>query len=135
MTVSDPFAPSFFTALTIAHILAYYKYTDTLWKPLEPILSLSGAAQPFKAYVNFIAASAALSASTRSTVLPQPLEPVSPPNHKESQLLAPYRSLYARKRDKGYIPRPKNAFMVYRSHFIEMQKISGNVERNHRHIS
>jgi hypothetical protein len=115
MTVSHPFVPSFLL--------------------LEPSLSLSGVTQPSKAYMNFITAGAALPASTRSTVSPQPLEPVSPPNHKESQLLAPYRSLYARKRDKGYIPRPKNAFMVYRSHFIEMQKLSGSVERSHRHIS
>ncbi|TFK57695.1 hypothetical protein OE88DRAFT_1615644, partial [Heliocybe sulcata] len=33
------------------------------------------------------------------------------------------------------IPRPSNAFMIFRSHFCATQIVTSTVERDHRHIS
>ncbi|KAF8446342.1 RNA dependent RNA polymerase-domain-containing protein [Boletus edulis BED1] len=40
-----------------------------------------------------------------------------------------------RNRDPNYIPRPRNAFMLFRSAFAAAQKITANIERDNRHIT
>lgn len=41
----------------------------------------------------------------------------------------------SRKQPVGHIPRPKNAFILFRCDFVREQKIPETVERNHRNIS
>lgn len=47
----------------------------------------------------------------------------------------PTRSSHAKKRDASYIPRPPNAFILFRSSFIRSQQVTGNVEGNHSNLS
>ncbi|CAE6458969.1 unnamed protein product [Rhizoctonia solani] len=42
---------------------------------------------------------------------------------------------HSRKRPAGHIPRPRNAFILFRSHHVAAQLIPGKVENDHRHIS
>ncbi|KAI0719118.1 hypothetical protein C8T65DRAFT_636841 [Cerioporus squamosus] len=61
---------------------------------------------------------------------PSPLPP-SPIRSLPAQ-----RSSHSRKRDPDYVPRPPNAFMIFRSEFWNMEKIKDTViERDHRQIS
>lgn len=41
------------------------------------------------------------------------------------------RTSHGKKRDASYIPRPPNAFILFRSSFIRSQRVPGNVEGNH----
>ncbi|RPD60362.1 hypothetical protein L227DRAFT_563598 [Lentinus tigrinus ALCF2SS1-6] len=56
----------------------------------------------------------------------------SPPG---TPMLAPTRSSHAKKRDASYIPRPPNAFILFRSSFIRAQRIPGEIEGNHSALS
>ncbi|KAH9887952.1 hypothetical protein C8Q73DRAFT_655792 [Cubamyces lactineus] len=56
----------------------------------------------------------------------------SPP---ESPTFAPARPSHAKKRDASYIPRPPNAFILFRSSFIRAQHIPGQIEGNHSALS
>jgi hypothetical protein len=40
-----------------------------------------------------------------------------------------------RERDASYVPRPPNAFILFRSSFIKSQRVSGRVEGNHSTLS
>lgn len=42
---------------------------------------------------------------------------------------------HGKKRDASYIPRPPNAFILFRSSFIRIQQVPGNVEGNHSTLS
>ncbi|KAK2462625.1 hypothetical protein APHAL10511_005358 [Amanita phalloides] len=42
---------------------------------------------------------------------------------------------HGKKRDASYIPRPPNAFILFRSSFIRSQRVPGNVEGNHSTLS
>ncbi|CAE6488424.1 unnamed protein product [Rhizoctonia solani] len=57
---------------------------------------------------------------------PTPASPTPEPAAKKS---------HGRKRPPGYIPRPRNAFILFRSHYVAAQLIPGKVENDHRHIS
>lgn len=71
----------------------------------------------------------------------------SSPSYAESPELPPspdsessLPELYSRKpatrlRSGNRVPRPRNAFMIFRSEFWAGEKISSSVERDHRHIS
>lgn len=48
---------------------------------------------------------------------------------------APRRSTHGRKRGKDHIPRPPNAFILFRSSFIKSQHVSSEVETNHSTLS
>ncbi|EEB91736.1 hypothetical protein MPER_09858 [Moniliophthora perniciosa FA553] len=52
----------------------------------------------------------------------------------QASLLPPPEDLEGHGGD-GYIPRPPNAFILFRSSFIRSQKISGKVEGNHSTLS
>ncbi|KAF8638689.1 hypothetical protein AX17_002011 [Amanita inopinata Kibby_2008] len=45
------------------------------------------------------------------------------------------RSSHSKKRDASYIPRPPNAFILFRSFFIRSQQVPGKVEGNHSTLS
>ncbi|KAL4260213.1 SRY-related HMG-box transcription factor [Pleurotus pulmonarius] len=47
----------------------------------------------------------------------------------------PLKPKGGRSRSPGHIPRPRNSFMIYRSHCLEQKKIDVNVEHDHRIIS
>lgn len=42
---------------------------------------------------------------------------------------------HSKKRDASYIPRPPNAFILFRSSFIKSQQVPGKVEGNHSTLS
>ncbi|EMD32249.1 hypothetical protein CERSUDRAFT_118952, partial [Gelatoporia subvermispora B] len=52
-----------------------------------------------------------------------------------SPVLGPTRISHAKKRDASYIPRPPNAFILFRSSFIRAQHIPGKIEGNHSALS
>ena len=47
----------------------------------------------------------------------------------------PRRSTHSRKRGEDHIPRPPNAFILFRSSFIKSQHVSSEVETNHSTLS
>ncbi|RPD58439.1 HMG-box, partial [Lentinus tigrinus ALCF2SS1-6] len=60
----------------------------------------------------------------------------SPPLRPSSiRSLPTQRSSHSRKRDPDYVPRPPNAFMIFRSELWSKEKIKATVERDHRQIS
>lgn len=56
----------------------------------------------------------------------------SPPT---SPTFGPARVAHSKKRDASYIPRPPNAFILFRSSFIRAQHIPGKIEGNHSALS
>ncbi|KAA1468396.1 hypothetical protein DENSPDRAFT_833677 [Dentipellis sp. KUC8613] len=42
---------------------------------------------------------------------------------------------HGRRHKEGHVPRPPNAFMIFRSHFWSKQKVTKTTEKDHRHIS
>lgn len=48
---------------------------------------------------------------------------------------SPRRSTHSRKRGEDHIPRPPNAFILFRSSFIKSQHVSSEVETNHSTLS
>jgi hypothetical protein len=50
-------------------------------------------------------------------------------------IIAAPKSSHARKRDAGHIPRPPNAFILFRSSFIKSESVPGNIEGNHSTLS
>ncbi|KAF4564963.1 hypothetical protein EYR40_011136 [Pleurotus pulmonarius] len=63
----------------------------------------------------------------------------SPAIEDESQVASsswmPRPSSHGKKRDASYIPRPPNAFILFRSSFIRSQQVPGKVEGNHSTLS
>jgi len=47
----------------------------------------------------------------------------------------PERTSHSKKRDASYIPRPPNAFILFRSSFIRSQQVPEKVEGNHSTLS
>jgi HMG (high mobility group) box len=47
----------------------------------------------------------------------------------------PAKKSHARKQPEGHIPRPRNAFILFRSDFVAQKKIPASVEPDHRNIS
>ncbi|KAI0338069.1 hypothetical protein BDW22DRAFT_1423288 [Trametopsis cervina] len=47
----------------------------------------------------------------------------------------PTKTSHAKKKDESYIPRPPNAFILFRSSFIKAQHIPEKIEGNHSHLS
>lgn len=82
-------------------------------------------------------------ASSESTTSSQP-SPTYDPLHNGSEYLSSPTSTYTstlrvpsstRPRPANYVPRPRNAFMIFRSEFWANDKISRTIEHDHRHIS
>ncbi|KDQ54902.1 hypothetical protein JAAARDRAFT_196285 [Jaapia argillacea MUCL 33604] len=85
--------------------------------------STSSPASPSDTYVPALSPSA--QSSTSSSPSSSPLSPA----------YVARGSSHSRKRKEGHIPRPPNAFMIFRSWFWQKQKVTSTVERDHRHIS
>ncbi|KAF9021236.1 HMG-box [Hymenopellis radicata] len=47
----------------------------------------------------------------------------------------PTKKSHARKRPPGHVPRPRNAFILFRCDFVRQQTIPHSVERDHRNLS
>ncbi|CDO70921.1 hypothetical protein BN946_scf184829.g29 [Trametes cinnabarina] len=82
--------------------------------------------------------------ATPNAQLPPADETGEPEVDPESPLLSPsprhstfpgQRSSHSRKKKPGHIPRPPNAFMIFRSELWTKEKIKSTVERDHRQIS
>ncbi|PIL30883.1 transcription factor [Ganoderma sinense ZZ0214-1] len=72
---------------------------------------------------------------TRDPPLPL-VDPQSPhPSLLSCSGSSPTRSSHSRKKKPGHIPRPPNAFLIFRSELWNKEKIKGSVERDHRQIS
>lgn len=54
---------------------------------------------------------------------------------QETVVLDLPRASHAKKRDASYIPRPPNAFILFRSSFIRGGRIPGEIEGNHSALS
>src|SRR5271169_6356719 len=63
-----------------------------------------------------------------------PFSPPSSPLFADSPPMGS-RGPHIKKRDASYIPRPPNAFILFRSSFIRSQQIPGKVEGNHSTLS
>ena len=64
------------------------------------------------------------------------LDPRSPsPSSPVCPAPCPPRSSHTRKKKPGHIPRPPNAFLIFRSELWNKEKIKSTVERDHRQIS
>ncbi|KAI0638968.1 hypothetical protein C8Q77DRAFT_1069169 [Trametes polyzona] len=64
------------------------------------------------------------------------VDPESPPSSPEQLAVdASQRTSHSRKKKPGHIPRPPNAFMIFRSDLWNKEKIKSTVERDHRQIS
>ncbi|KAJ6573972.1 hypothetical protein DFH09DRAFT_384471 [Mycena vulgaris] len=62
--------------------------------------------------------------------------PSTPSSDVEEPSIPPPKAVANRRgRPANHVPRPRNAFMIFRSEFWAKQKISKNVEVDHRHIS
>ncbi|KAJ7227060.1 hypothetical protein GGX14DRAFT_510556 [Mycena pura] len=71
-----------------------------------------------------------------------PVSPVSPCNsfifadeYTPSTGVPARRSVHTRKKSDNHIPRPPNAFILFRSSFIKSQRVSTEVETNHSTLS
>ena len=78
---------------------------------------------------------------TSFEVLPEPSTfsspPASPSYPEDNPASSPTNSRvsHGKKRDASYIPRPPNAFILFRSSFIKSQQVPGKVEGNHSTLS
>ncbi|KAG6867577.1 hypothetical protein C0993_000972 [Termitomyces sp. T159_Od127] len=63
------------------------------------------------------------------------MESADSPVRDNSPPPTPQRTSHNKRRDASYIPRPPNAFILFRSSFIRDQKISNKVEGNHSKLS
>ncbi|KAF8968528.1 high mobility group box domain-containing protein, partial [Flammula alnicola] len=63
--------------------------------------------------------------STSKLVLPEPTYSLPDPSKKS----------HARKQPLGHVPRPRNAFILFRCDFVRQKKIPEAVENDHRNIS
>lgn len=61
--------------------------------------------------------------------------PQSPLTPTEGASIPHPRGSHGKKRDASYIPRPPNAFILFRSSFIRSQQVPGKVEGNHSTLS
>ncbi|KIJ59979.1 hypothetical protein HYDPIDRAFT_117889 [Hydnomerulius pinastri MD-312] len=68
---------------------------------------------------------------------PIPVSPVEFTEALETQVTfqGPERTSHGKKRDASYIPRPPNAFILFRSSFIRSQQVPEKVEGNHSTLS
>ncbi|KAF5319599.1 hypothetical protein D9619_008358 [Psilocybe cf. subviscida] len=82
--------------------------------------------------------------STSSLTTHHPSSPLGRATPVQSKLVLPVpiytpvdhtKKSHARKQPAGHIPRPRNAFILFRCNFVDQDKIPASVERDHRNIS
>ena len=62
-----------------------------------------------------------------STLFPPSSTPAPPPTRR--------RCPPGKRRSQGYIPRPPNAFMLFRADFVRQKHVPGSIETNHGSLS
>jgi HMG (high mobility group) box len=72
-----------------------------------------------------------INSDPRSSILPNP----APIDDAQQALGPPAKKSHARRQPEGHIPRPRNAFILFRSDFVAQKKIPASVEPDHRNIS
>ncbi|KAG5732417.1 hypothetical protein E4T56_gene11313 [Termitomyces sp. T112] len=65
----------------------------------------------------------------------KPFDLNSGAEHDNTTPLTPQRTSHGKRRDASYIPRPPNAFILFRSSFIRDHKVTSKVEGNHSNLS
>lgn len=80
------------------------------------------------------------SSDSSSPSTPEPLSPGSQPRlFPPSETPAPpptrKRQPPGKRRSQGYIPRPPNAFMLFRADFVRQKHVPGSIETNHGSLS
>ncbi|KAF8638688.1 hypothetical protein AX17_002010 [Amanita inopinata Kibby_2008] len=72
------------------------------------------------------------------TTFPQPPSPSSalfPPSELPTASSTRRRAPPGKRRSQGYIPRPPNAFMLFRADFVRQKHVPGSIETNHGSLS
>ncbi|KAJ7191964.1 hypothetical protein GGX14DRAFT_480801 [Mycena pura] len=64
----------------------------------------------------------------------QPL-PLFPPSETPAPAPTRKRAPPGRRRSQGYVPRPPNAFMLFRADFVRQKHVPGSIETNHGSLS
>ncbi|KAF4620560.1 hypothetical protein D9613_001106 [Agrocybe pediades] len=89
--------------------------------------------------LSFASASTAMqniSPQPSSSLASSPVSPLSPEDMTTPPASGPTRSRpHGKRRDPSYIPRPPNAFILFRCAFVKEQAIPGKVEGNHSKLS
>lgn len=99
--------------------------TQLTWAvPVEPSSPQSIAFAPNVTPGTFNGPPPCFEVSTEATLFPPPAE-----------CSAPRRPVHSRKKSENHIPRPPNAFILFRSSFIKSQHVSTEVETNHSTLS
>ena len=65
--------------------------------------------------------------SPTASLFPPSATPAPPPTRK--------RCPPGKRRSQGYIPRPPNAFMLFRADFVRQKHVPGSIETNHGSLS
>lgn len=122
---------------SLCHILlhpvdprTHYVGNEALWAPRLDQEFMSSSAVSFMANVT---------AFDFSSDMPPPLVEIPPSEHilfpPTEPIAAPKRQPHSRKKPENHIPRPPNAFILFRSSFIKSQHVSTEVETNHSTLS
>ncbi|KAF8557375.1 hypothetical protein OG21DRAFT_1505312 [Imleria badia] len=75
------------------------------------------------------------STSTSPSIESDPLPPAFPSSAALAAMPIPPTRTSPRNKNPNHIPRPRNAFMLFRSAFAAAQKVSANIEHDNRHIT
>lgn len=70
-----------------------------------------------------------------TTEVPSPSDALFPPADAPSAAPTRRRQPPGKRRSQGYIPRPPNAFMLFRANFVRQRHVPGSIETNHGSLS
>ncbi|KAI9509568.1 hypothetical protein F5148DRAFT_1148221 [Russula earlei] len=66
---------------------------------------------------------------------PEPAQRFELISEEDAPRITAAKPSHGKKRDAGHIPRPPNAFILFRSSFIKSESVPGNIEGNHSTLS
>ncbi|KAJ3481962.1 hypothetical protein NLI96_g7302 [Meripilus lineatus] len=75
------------------------------------------------------------SATTDDSEPPSPADAIFPPSETPASAPSRRRVPPGKRRSLGYIPRPPNAFMLFRADFVRQKHVPGSIETNHGSLS
>lgn len=67
--------------------------------------------------------------------VPSPSDALFPPADAPNSAPTRRRQPPGKRRSQGYIPRPPNAFMLFRANFVRQRHVPGSIETNHGSLS